>query len=81
MLFMLYSLLQVIKYIVIADAFLSFVRQEHEFPRNITREITRPLYAPFHAILSPDKTGGIDLSPIAVIMLIGLVQAMIVGGS
>jgi len=78
---MLYTLLQVIKYIVIADAFLSFVRESHEFPRNITHEITRPLYAPFHAILNPSKTGGIDLSPIAVIMLIGLAQAMLAGGS
>lgn len=75
---MLYTLLQILKYIVIADAFLSFVRREDEFPRNITREITRPLYAPFHALLHPSKTGGIDLSPIAVILLIGLVQSMLI---
>jgi len=60
-----------VSYIVLADAILSwFVRDPNKFPRSITHTITAPLYKPIHAILSPEKTGGIDFSPI--ILIFGL---------
>ncbi|MCA9556057.1 MAG: YggT family protein [Myxococcales bacterium] len=53
-----------LSYVVLADAILSWiVRDPNQFPRSITHAITAPLYKPIHAILNPEKTGGIDFSP------------------
>ena len=60
-----------LSYVVLADAILSWIiRDPRQFPRSITHAITAPLYKPIHAILSPDKTGGIDFSPL--ILIFGL---------
>lgn len=57
--------------VIIADAVLSWiVRDPTKFPRNITSTLTAPLYKPIHMILNPAKTGGIDFSPI--ILILGL---------
>ena len=55
--------------VVVVDAIASwFVRTPNGFPRNITGPIVEPLYAPIRKILSPEKTGGLDLSPLIVIV-------------
>ena len=64
--------LQAVIYVVIADAILSWFQGPEQFPRKITRQLTDPLYAPIHAIVNPKKTGGMDLSPIFVIILLQL---------
>jgi YggT family protein len=66
-------------YFLIADAVLSWVMPAHKFPRSFTTKITAPLYAPFRAVLPPEKTGGFDISPIFLILLIQLVQRMLLG--
>lgn len=76
--------LQVLTYVIIADAILSWVvPSKDRFPRNVTSKITEPLYAPVHKVLDPAKTGGIDLAPIVVIFLIqalaGLLARMSLG--
>lgn len=66
--------------IVIIDALLSWVKPNpNEFPRSLTTQITDPLYAPVRAILDPQKLGGLDISPIIIIFLLGGMRRMIAG--
>ena len=62
--------LNVVLWVIVADAVLSWVQGPHEMPRRLTRQFTEPLYMPIHAILNPRKTGGMDLSPIFLIILL-----------
>jgi uncharacterized protein YggT (Ycf19 family) len=73
-------LLNGLQLVVFADVILSWIMHDDtKFPRNITTQITQPLYAPFRAILSPQVTGGFDLSPIFVILILRAMQSMLVG--
>lgn len=64
--------------IVIVDVVLSWVMPNaDQFPRNLTVQITDPLYAPIRAILNPQKLGGLDISPIIVFMILGAMRRMI----
>jgi len=64
-------LLYLYSYVIIAAALISWVSPD---PRNpivqILRQITEPVLAPVRRMLPPWKTGGLDLSPI--IVLIGI---------
>ena len=62
--------LDVVIWLIIADAVLSWVQGPRDMPRRLTHQLTEPLYAPIHAILDPRKTGGMDLSPIICIILL-----------
>ena len=63
--------LQGLVWLVIVDALLSWVvRNPAQFPRNMTRMIAEPLCAPVQKILSPQLTGGIDFSPLVVILVL-----------
>lgn len=73
------QVLNFVVYFLIADAVLSWVMPAHKFPRTLTTKITAPLYAPFRAVLPPEKTGGFDISPIFLILLIQLVQRALLG--
>ena len=42
------------------------------------RRITSPILSPFRAILSPYKTGGLDLSPIMAVVLLEIIQNILV---
>jgi YggT family protein len=74
---LLYFLLTAIKWLIIIDAVLSWVMPEDRFPRSLTGQITDPLYAPIRALLPPDKTGGFDLSPLIVLMLVYAMESML----
>lgn len=64
-----FLLLRGISIIVVVDAVASwFVPSRDRFPRNITGTITEPLYAPIRKVLKPEKMGGIDLSPLVVLL-------------
>ena len=67
--------LQALQWIVIIAALISWVSPD---PRNpIVRflwGVTEPLFRPFRKILPPSRTGGIDLSPIFVILAILLLS-------
>lgn len=71
--------LEALWWIIIVDAVLSWVQRPHQVPRKYLMQLTDPLYAPFRAILSPEKTGGIDLSPLAVLLIIRLVRTALAG--
>jgi YggT family protein len=66
-----FAILSVIQWLVIIAAVISWVNPD---PRNpivqFLYRTTEPILRPFRRILPPRRTGGIDLSPILVILLI-----------
>ena len=71
MLEVVFAILTVIQWLVIIAAVISWVNPD---PRNpivqFLYRTTEPILRPFRKILPPQRTGGIDLSPILVILLI-----------
>jgi YggT family protein len=64
-----FLLLRAVSLIVIVDAIASwFVPGRDRFPRNLTGLITEPLYKPIRKVVDPEKLGGIDISPIIVLV-------------
>lgn len=73
--------LTALKILIFVDFALSWVMPNKEqFPRSWTTTITDPLYAPIRAILKPEQLGGLDLSPMAVLILIQLMEGMLARG-
>lgn len=71
------NILSALKLLIVVDAILSWVMPDStKFPRNITTQITDPLYAPIRAILRPERMG-LDVSPIVVFMLIEVMRKML----
>jgi YggT family protein len=67
-----------LQYLIVADFVLSWVMPDpSRFPRNLTTQITDPLYAPIRALLKPDKTGGLDFSPMVILLLVQAMQRML----
>jgi YggT family protein len=66
-----FAILSVIQWLVIIAAVISWVNPD---PRNSIVQFlyrtTEPILRPFRKILPPRRTGGIDFSPILVILLI-----------
>ena len=78
---MIILVLETLVWVVIADALLSWVvRSPLAFPRNITRLIAEPLCAPVQAVLSPRVTGGIDFSPLVVILILQFAMSLVARG-
>jgi YggT family protein len=72
------TLLQVLEWIIIADALLSwFVPNADQFPRNMTSQIADPLCAPFRKLVGPERTGGFDLSPLITMMVLRLMRFLL----
>jgi YggT family protein len=73
----LFYILEVMKWLVIARAIVSWFVPPHSDNRLVEalRAVTDPLIAPVRAVL-PD-TGGVDLSPLVVFFLIILLQGLI----
>jgi YggT family protein len=67
--------LNALQWIVIIAALISWVNPD---PRNpIVRflwGVTEPLFRPFRRLLPPSRTGGIDLSPLFVLLAIFLIS-------
>lgn len=67
--------LDLYSYVIIAAALISWVSPD---PRNpivqVLRQITEPVLAPARRMLPPWKTGGLDLSPIIVLIAIRIVE-------
>ena len=64
----LFLLLRGLSLIVVVDAVASWIVPGRDrFPRNILGHITEPLYRPIRALIDPQRTGGIDFSPLIVI--------------
>ena len=72
------AILTVIQWLVIIAAVISWVNPD---PRNpivqFLYRTTEPILRPFRKILPPQRTGGIDLSPILVILLILFLKVLL----
>jgi len=66
-----------LKWLIFADVILSWLMPAEKFPRSLTTQITDPLYAPIRAVLKPERTAGIDLSPLLILLLIHFMQGML----
>jgi uncharacterized protein YggT (Ycf19 family) len=64
--------MQAVTAIIVLDAVLSWFQAPAAFPRSLTGSLTDPLYAPIRAVLKPQATGGIDFSPLIVLLLLQL---------
>ncbi len=71
-------LLQLYSWVIIASALISWVSPN---PRNpivlFLRQVTEPVLAPVRRLLPPWKTGGLDLSPVIVLIAIQFVERVI----
>lgn len=74
----LFAILNIIKWLVIIAAVISWVSPD---PRNpivqFLYKTTEPLLRPFRRILPPGRTGGIDFSPLLLILLIVFIEAFL----
>ena len=72
------SLMTIYSWVIIAAALISWVSPD---PRNpvvmFLRQVTEPVLAPVRRLLPPWKTGGLDLSPLIVLIAIQFVERVI----
>jgi YggT family protein len=74
----LFTIVTGLKWLILIDAVLSWVMPDRErFPRSLTTQITEPLYAPIRALLKPERTGGLDLSPMVVLFILYAMESML----
>ena len=75
MLDLIFLLLDIYKWVIIAAALITWVSPD---PRNpvvmLLRRVTEPVLAPARRLLPPWRTGGLDFSPLIVIFAIQLVE-------
>jgi YggT family protein len=71
--------LKILSILVIAEAILSWVQPMSQSPRRELSRVTNPLYAPIRAIIPPGRLGGLDISPLILLLLIQLAQRAIIG--
>ena len=73
-----FALLNIIKWMVIIAAVISWLNPD---PRNpivqFLYKTTEPLLRPFRRLLPPGRTGGIDFSPLVLILLIVFIEAVL----
>ena len=73
-----FALLNIIKWLVIIAAVISWLNPD---PRNpivqFLYKTTEPLLRPFRRLLPPRRTGGIDFSPLVLILLIVFIEAVL----
>lgn len=72
---MLAQLLDVVIYLIIIDAVLSWFMAPDAFPKSLTTTMLEPLYKPIRSLVS--FGGGIDFSPIVLIVLLNVIQAFV----
>lgn len=74
-------LLNLYSWVIIAAALITWVSPD---PRNpivkFLRQVTEPVLAPVRRVLPPWKTGGLDFSPLIVIIAIQFVERVIFPG-
>lgn len=70
--------LQAVSAVIIIDAVLSWVQSPSSFPRSLTGSMTDPLYAPIRGVLNPQATGGIDFSPLILLVVINMLSGFVV---
>lgn len=75
-------IINALQLLIIVDVVLSWIMPDKkQFPRSLTTSITDPLYAPLHAVLKPEKTGGLDLSPLIILMILFFFESILKRGA
>ena len=72
---MLAQLLDVVIWLTIIDALLSWVMAPDAFPKSLTTTMLEPLYKPIRRLVS--FGGGIDFSPFVLIVLLNVIRAFV----
>jgi uncharacterized protein YggT (Ycf19 family) len=68
--------LDVLKWLVIIDAVLSWFVPADRFPRALTQLVLGPVYAPIHRVLG-GRTGSIDLAPLLLLAVVFGLQLIV----
>jgi hypothetical protein len=58
---------------------LGCLQTRRRFPRSVTRLIVEPLYAPIYAILGRSQLGGLDFSPMIMLLLLNYIVGTLNG--
>jgi len=69
------SLIDVVIYLIIFDAILSWFMGDHDFPKSLTASMLDPLYRPVRKITG--GRGGLDFSPIILIVVLSVLQSVV----
>ncbi len=69
------QLLDVVIWLIIIDAVLSWVMAPDAFPKSLTTAMLEPLYKPIRSLVS--FGGGMDFSPIILIVVLNVIQAFV----
>ena len=72
---MLADLIDVIIYLVIFDAILSWIMSDQDFPKSLTSTMVNPLYRPVRKLTG--GSGGLDFSPIILIVILSVLQSIV----
>ncbi len=68
-------------WVIIAAALITWVSPDPRYPIVLfLRQVTEPVLAPVRRLLPPWKTGGLDFSPLIVILAIQFVERVILPG-
>jgi YggT family protein len=71
-------LLDLYSWVIIGAALMSWVSPDPSNPIvRFLRQVTEPVFAPVRRLLPPWKTGGLDLSPLVVLIGIQFVQRVV----
>jgi YggT family protein len=74
-------LLNIYSWIIIAAALISWVSPDPYNPVvRFLRQVTEPVLTPVRRMLPPWKTGGLDLSPLIVLIAIQFVERVVLPG-
>lgn len=71
-----FHLLNAAKALIIADALFSWVMDDRQFPRSVTRAVLEPVYAPMRSLLGA-RIGSVDLSPLLALGILYLLEIVL----
>ena len=72
---MLVALIDLVIYLIVIDAILSWFMSERAFPKSLTSAMVNPLYKPLRKVIG--NAGGLDFSPIILIVLLSVLQSFL----
>ena len=73
---MLAKFIDIVIYLVLLDAVLSWIMRPGDFPKNVTSAMLDPVYKPIRKLFGAER-GGIDFSPWVIIIALNIIQAYI----
>jgi len=65
-----------IQMIVIVDVLFSWFVKPEQFPRNITGQLTNPLYGPIRKLMGSTAAGGLDWAPLILLVSLNLIARL-----